>query len=689
MRRVGLLLILLMAIPAQAEVLMEDDRGDHEFRIADAAGDASQMPALDLLSIDLVESKDAFTFTLAVAELDPQQVEPTFFNNGVEYGIHFTYGGVDYRAAMYRFATSLDGSMNVFGRFQVHDPGRDQYVNLEALDVQVDLKEDLMTVAIDRDLVLARDGSPPRIGTALEQFYATSEVDFRVDFFGLGAPPVYEGGDQMPDDGVSSYVWDIQYGLEQTGHARLWSDQPVRTSNGEATTFLYTVNAENRAGEDDTFRLSASGAPDTWDVDFPDARIKIPAGDDIDVPVLITVPFNHQHGKYVPVLVELTSETDPEAVGRLELGVRYTSIPQPAGHHDKLFLHRGQDNQFFGGVIEDADKYFNTIEDDELSTPGDLPRTRPECAGTTLTHIFDFPLAPSLEMGLDFDLTRTGLLDMTVASETPMTGVAVQGELLYGLLATDTNGRGNTFERVQYTPLATVERVTLGDIANGGQAGVETVITPLPAGDYIPFEDGASLLLRLEVEETLVGPPGGFCFAMQKQPVIKPGGSFTLPLEDYHDVIDSSFSIATGLDLAVETSKRYVNPGMGALFEITAVNEGNLTDYTLQLTGTNVEWATLLQEHLQIATDETVRFPVTVLVPDTARDGMTADLNLIATSIQDPNMRSILRLVVEVDTDADYPDDTEAIQALTPPPAEKQSPGLSPLLLLAIFLRRR
>jgi hypothetical protein len=460
---------------------------------------------------------------------------------------------------------------------------------------------------------------------------------------------------------------------------------PLRTSNGEATTFLFEVEVTNGADFFDTVRPNWDGGLDSWTVTFPDGNIRLDPGESRSLPFLVTVPFSHVHGEYYPFTVNFQSQADPEASGKLELGVRYTSVPQPAGHHPMLYLH---------GSYEEG--FMNTLED--VSTSESSETTRTWYCNTGGAFGQSIPLQPNLAMGLDFELEEVGLMEWHIKSEKDTEGYSVEGALIVSPTQPDRCdvARGNRHDGT----VATIAQTEPMELRSEVTSTFSSVITPTEIGDYVPFNQDNQLWLSIRIimpDDATSNPECTFGCVAEFFPKWQEGTNMLLPLKEYHDDVDDYFAELSGIDLyaANNTQERFVNPGETIIFRIQATNVGiQQATFDLEMTGTNTNWATLLgDDQIKLKPGEIQEIAVAVKSPSssTVVDGELADIVLHATLEDDPGIRTIIRLLAEVDTDEDHPDESAAVLGLD---EELQTPTAllavpAGLLLAAIAIRRR
>jgi hypothetical protein len=719
------LLLVLGALPpgagqAAATPLIEDASGDLQATVAGnpVGAPAGRFAATDLRALAVEETATDLVFRLTVASLAASP-ELALVESTV-YTIDFAHQDVIYRVMMYRVVAD---AVRYGGQFYVYDAAREDFSPVEPVSVAAEAASSTLTATVARSLVLDREGSAPFPGRVLTGFHAQSSSasfgDFTFDF-GAGAQTMPPTGvrDAMPDSGNATATLPIRLGLAQTGFARLSSDLPIRASNGEATTFVFPVDANNHADTVQRFTLAPVGVPGGWRVSLPSDLVEIPAHGNVTLPVLVSMPFAHQHGSLQQFVLEMTALSDSSSVGRVQLGVRFVQPPQPAGHHDTMYLHSfapSGDATFtmafatlFG--FDPNRMYFNTL------SPTEDPNDSRLAVGASQwgmsfgvpprqQYTWTVPLSPGLALGLDFDLTRQGSLKLAVDSTFPLPQAVLSGRLVHTIADDEGCGRGPNgddgadctlddylFGRGQHVTVARLEPSPAQDIgpATTG-AQFDAVITATPEGDYLPFHPRATLVLQLNLTATTVD-----AFIGPDQAPKATGGELVLPLLEYHDPVDQVFSSLSSLMIHVDGEQsRLVNPGKTALFSLGLMNHGSTASYDLELSGDGSAWAQIVGDRrVTVESGKTRPLGIAVTAPADAVDGAVADLVLTAVDSSDPSARTLARLVVTVDTDAEHPDDSALVPGLAKQLTGKDAPGVGAGLLVLAFaalavLRRR
>jgi hypothetical protein len=734
MRGVQALLALLMvlggfplvqaqedAAPMAPVTLLEDAAADIQVQAAGApAGNpAGRFAAADLRSLAIEEAKDDLVFRLGVGSLSASPEAP--FAENTMYTVDFSFGENIYRVLYYRVVAD---TTRYFARAYEYDAGRGAFTAMEQLVLTVEAGSNTLAATVPRAILLDENGAAPFPGRVLTGFHVASSAfstswTNRIDLgpAGVQQVPPTQAGDAMPDAGNGTVDLVVQLGLLQSGNAVLTAEIPARASNGEANTFVYEVNATN-LGPAQRFSLATKGVPATWQVDLPSDLIELPAESTVTFPVLVSTPFAHQHGSFQNFLVEMTGLDHPSDVGRVQLGIRYVATPQPAGHHDTLYLHSlasegdATFNTLFGTLFgfDPSQLYFNTLRPDEDPNDSKLP-VGGSAMGFTQgvppqqEYTWLVPLSPALALGLDFDLTRTGALNLEVDTVLPLQGATMSGRIVHTVpdgRDCDRDGldrNGCTLDDFLFGPGI---HVTAAKMAGGAPVDVapnsvgnsfELAVAATPEGDYLPFHPDATLAIQLNL--TFLRADG--FFGPKDLPKVS-GGEMVLPLIEYHDPVDQVFSSLSSLMITVNgDQQRLVNPGKTALYDLALMNHGT-TDatYNLEVSGSSLPWARILGDRrITVPAGESRPLGIAVTAPANAADGDVADLVLAAIDANDPSARTLARLLTTVDTDGEHPDDSAKVPGLDAQLSQKESPGAAPLAGLAVLalaalaLRRR
>lgn len=672
--------LLALGVPpgeAQAEALgpalvLADPAGDVKTEVGGqaAAGGEAAYPATDLLGLTVEETPFSLAITVQAAAL-PKPSDAGV--DGVLYHVGFLHNGREFRVTIQMVLQVLVADRAAGLAYR--DLPTDEWSFVWSTEaVVMDTAAGTLAVDVPRDLLADKDGAAPYPGRALEGVHAVAQSLFTDSglVFISGAPLVNSPQrvtDTIPD--AAPYpALPVQFGLAQTGDARLSAATPFRASNGEATTFVYEVVTQNLGEAADAFELAASSVPAGFAVVLPVPVVALEGRSNDTVPVLLTIPFGHDHGARASFVLELRSTSDPGSVGRLEMGVRFLDVPQPAGHHDTVYLHQAVVPGGIGTLLG-SQGYMNTLEEDPNDSGAkDCSRGFSSTATGTWQVSWPFYLEPTLVMGLDVDAAKVGHVRVPIATTFPTVDAQFYANL-YVEPPRDENGRAAAMTHIAGIPGTAVEFP-----GGGATVVVEADLLPSQDAGRVPYQAGHRLVLWFTLQ---FKGPNSLGFA-DEAPCIMPGGSARLPLREWHDEVDEVLAAIDGPGLSpLGPQERLVNPGEAVVFPVSIANPlAEDVRFDLDVSGPNAAWATLVDEAIDVPAHGTAKASVIIRAPAGAIDGERADLVLQAYPRDDPTARGLLRLVAEVDTDIDHADDSAVAAAET-----KGSPGANPLLLLA------
>jgi hypothetical protein len=629
----------------------------------------SVAPSLDLRSLALTDDDDSVTFRLGLAEagaapFDTSAIYRVSFKHGsVQYHLNVRQEatlGVYYDAYLYRYSDALQ---------------QDVWAGWSAADVSP--SDGTVSVAFEKGDLVDEHGAAPFPTRTLGPF--TVEASMRA----LGGDAVHVPVDRMPDSGDGSTPYPIRSGPPQTGGLSLWTDQPFRSSNGEATTYVYSLKAEDR-GAAATVRLSADGLPANWDVRFPQEELDLRSGASADVQVVVTVPFAHVHGSRPSFLLRMADERDPSRAALVRLGVDYPAVPQASGHHADLTFH----SQRYNGDFSDLPvnpytltrsggfgyAWMTPLDDDPDDEGVALPGQFYDDGPTDVDYYWW--VYTSMTLGLDFDLTKPVQLAVPVSTGLPLPGATVKADLFYSWRTAD--GGWDS------TRIATLGSGAL-DLAAGSSHLFQLEGLPTAESDRIAPHREAYLGWQVELKADRPGTDAG-----GQSPLMQPGGHTHLPLVDYHDAVDEVYAALDGVRLApAGPGTRLVNPGETVLYDLTLGNGGEGGAFHLALGGQHAAWARILGgDRIDVGAGEERMVRVAVSAPADAADGQALDLLVEAHG--PGGATALLRLGGLVVTGTDEPDEAGLADAAgghdSPAPAAAL---LAVGLLALVALRRR
>lgn len=586
----------------------------------------------DLRSLAVLETEEGFLITVQYYP-DPsgrQAGAPTnldvyFEHNGQTYWLDLYSREQDSGAALYKYDLQT------------------RYQGLVApLERIVDEAARTYSAFVGRSMVLDAQGAPPFPGRELVFKHVDS---FTIQFYSDQVQ--LNDWDRMPDQGEADIPYVVRLGAQAQGNARLLSANPSRASNGGAAAYVYEILVGNEGSGPATYRLDASDVPSAWSMEIPVSAIRLEAGEYRKVPVIVSTPFAHQHGASETATLQLTDIDDSSSRASLPIHIIYHDVPQPAGHHDTLYLHskNGPATPADEARAIAADVYMNALQEDSDDQGAMAYCSTPNLAGTTCG--WDILLGPSLKIGLDFDTARQGILKVPIGSKAALIGATIYGELIVA-------GRNST-------TLANLGPATISSTDPNGVAMVELELTPTDGSDFVPFDGAGNMILRLAID---VGHP--VAYTSVETPYLAPGGFLELPLNEYRETLSPSANGPNALFIE-GPSQRRANPGDTLVFPFKAA----ATLGPIELVGVHAEWAWL-------TTSERGARYVVVNVP---RDAGSLELADVLLQAEGPDGVELARIIVLVDSEQDYPDDSALAATLRVEPG-KDAPGSTMALAL-------
>lgn len=552
MRSVVLAILALLLVSQAAGQMLTDPIGDVKAEAGGQQTAVAPATALDLAALNVSEDPDGFRFTVTVADLGDDQARP----DAGAISVYFLYDNITFRLDYYR---SFDNAAYFGGLYSARDGQSFQWIR------QTVVSRDLVTSTVWQDLpryeLVGASGKVPGRGDLITDIRVAA-VSNGPSTVGIEGPA--SGGlvDVMPDGAGALGTLTVRYHGQEGVGASLTSPKPFRSSNGEATTYEYQVTARQAGSAPMRFTLMPQDVPQGWNVSLPGTVLELAPDTPVVFPVRIAVPFNHMHGASQSLTLRLEN-ADRSAWATLDLGVHYLTVAQPAGHHPTLYLH-SQDwsntayyvNPAVGGST--GAMTMNTMETD-LSDTKKPVQGYSNIGGTQARWTWNVCLSPELAIGLDMDLEASGTFSIPVLTTRPLAGASFSGRLIH-LAPGEQEGPWcfGWADRKQ-TVLANLEG-TPQDLASNSPTLMTGTIRSDPAGDYMPYADGAQLVLQLVLtsNDPAIGGTAG--------PYIQPGASVTMPFREYHEVGSSGFvsnGTAAPISQFVSEAPPEESPGAG------------------------------------------------------------------------------------------------------------------------------
>lgn len=670
---VATLLIAMLPLPgAAAASLAEDAQGDVQTEVFGQGmlpAAAPNAASADLLALDIAEDAEALTFTLKVANLEQQL-------NFADYRTTFTWAKTEYDLIFGRQVAEGVVSDSTFAYlFYENDEGWNEYVDI---DHAMDIAGGTLTMIVPKAYLLSENGRYPLLGDKLEDL--SVEARSYTTLFQFTASSY----DRMPD-GEETLSYAFLFGDLQVGHLRLDADDRVRVSNGGATTFVYKVALQNKGDVDDQVAVELTDLHEGWNATVQ-SPIRVPAGAERNVAILVSVPFAHEHGGFSSFNVTARSEENANALASLRLGVLHTPIPQPAGHHQELCLHAKSGN---GNLLAAAFPWTQATMNTECDHTGDAAEASPWGGGDGFDWVI--PLDPGLRMGLDFDMEKTGEIAGNIVGHTQATGT-LRAELhlaqgidpetgdAQGLLLAESDSVDMTFD------LSTPQPFKL-------------TLTPTEEADYVPYARGQNMVLRLFFE-TSDDSPTICCLGAGTPGLTTADFKMSLPLNEYHDKLTGLSETAEALELKAEGPvEKSGFPGATMTYAFTLVNhddEAMVVD--LDAAGTDAILGTIVPEDaIELGAKESRKVTLAVTIPTDKNEGEELEVLLFAHAQEDPSKSAIARtktLVVKTGSAEATADETSVLLAAQQEASQDTPMGgavvaVLGLAVVALLVRRR
>lgn len=713
MKRSAWVLALLMVPLAVGEEVrtqsFEDADGDVVVRSQDGTVEQPD-PTGNYANVDVVaggvwaEDDDSVTFYIQLDDLTESSQTVLPFSDP-DYYFHFQYREQGYRIFV---VTALENPTNgAFGRdgttFARLERQVDafRYMPLAEGEVEMDHSEELVKVTVPRGAILDHNQAPLARNATLTGLHVTAKsmgwFGFPIAFGGDPSSATYvgipEAADRAPDTGDAQYVMTTG-SVQQKGRLFAVSADPIRWTNGEATTLSFQSTVTNLGSEDLDVLVDVVGVPGSWELAYSD-QITVPAKSALNATFLISIPFTHQHG--VTDLFEARFETpDRDHLATSVMGVHWPSVPQPAGHHDRLWLHSIADevqppfDAAFSGVHgwfsakEDLEEDSgDAIEPDFTLSPGAFGAQEGQA------HWF-LRLEPALRMGLDFRPGDEGTLELATSLPTPVVDPRIEVELLH---VRGQQERGGF--RTSQTLMTGASEPASGAVS--GNVAFQLPLHVVEGIDDIAYDPEANLELRISMYATFLTGTG-FVNPATVAPSIEPAASsMQWPLNEYHDPADLTFQTVSELEIRVGATgqERFVNPGRTVVYEFElAYDSPTSTTFEAALTGKNAGWAQIIGDAVfTLGPGETRPLALAISAPDDAPANSQADITLTVTATKNKAIQAGIGTLTTVTTSEDIPDEATRLEELSGElTVTKEAPGLPWLgiaVALALLARRR
>lgn len=653
-----MLFLLVPAVTAQnlPEILTgEDAVGDVMIQGLDGSKQpgAGQFGYLDITAARIEKaSPTAMTFALNV--VDPDTLwGPIFSQDGVRVNVelHFTFGGIHY---FLDYGAANEACL----RRYVSDLRSDPIHCYDATN------NGELVATFDSSLITDLGGAALRHPAQLTDVHAET----RQLLLGLGDAGSAYATDTGPDTGT----WG---GLRTpadpgAGPLLLTPRQSLRGSNGGGGVLLFEVVANNIGKQPLNVFLTTTGLPSSWSAQNP-SRITLQADEERILPIIVTMPFGHQHGGTIRFNLTATV-LDGQRLTQ-PLAVHFFDTPQPAGHHPGLYLHSVT---VPGNGIA---AWMNTIinEDGDQAVPAPSFATHINQANLGSTKLYFTPLSEALAIGLDFDITKLVTASFGFEAQLPET-VHVSARLEH-CNPTNLDGRdyaeygGDLMCRGTWIPLAGLDQqVEL--VMGHNQLDWNLDVTPY--ADLVPPQPEAMMAFNVEVARSQAA--GGDI------DLTIAGSKLALPLYEYQPALSTDLAHLGDLAFTALPEHRQAPKGSTVQLHATLANRGNTDqDVVFEAAGLNSQWLRL-PNSVTIPAGQVFEFALTIAIPRDAKDNLQAYLVARTTGANELVAAAPLAITLT---------DGPPIHEVTGATKGTQAPGLGTLTMVAVLalatLRRR
>lgn len=676
MRSAWIAVILLAAVvPATAraaeEPLLTDPEGDAEWvpavlgqRLPGApTGPAEFTQGSDLIGLAVAESEDALTLTVSVVNM---QGEP----QGTVARTDLAFHDREYRVWMGYFTGSM--STNAGGAYAyVQAREGDAWDYVARLDEPaVDRGAGTISASVPKVYLMDGKHAIPGRGDVVDVLSVVADANF----IGTGIVDA-----RVYDEMEGGAALTMQHGDVSAGDLLLTSNDRVRVSNGGATTFVFQASLRNQGDAAHEMRLAAEDLPAGWQARVQPPTVTVPAGEERVVSVLVSVPFAHEHGGYSSLNLTAQSARDAGTHGRMRLGVLHTPIPQPAGHHQELYLHA--ENNYggplgtpFEAATPSAWGWMNTDADHGDDHPFVTPSSS---SGGSVTWYVS--LNPRLLMGLDFDLDDLGTLDAEIVGG--MGDAEATAELYYWR---DTAGGGESILVAEGQPVTlTLDRER--------PAPLTMQLTPTAESDYIPYAPDTYLTLAVRVESLM---PEGIVANPLRPRILTESFKLQLPLNEYHDRLSGAAEVSSSIGVVAKGAVEKTGHGGSVLtyaFEITGPAGQTLV---VDLAGSDAAVARAVPSGEVALGEGPTEVLVAVEIPASANPGEELEVLLFVHARDDPTQMAIARTMTRVAATGEDASADESAALLAAEERNEKTPmplgaALVALAGVALLVRRR
>ena len=629
------------------EELATDSEGD----VVIAGQTTAPSPASDLIELRATENGTHLIFIVEMANFADQS---TPVKDNALVHVHYEYHQAAYRLVLERRITIDSAEPSYSASLQLQNSVTREY---DAVDVDIPIEADeasaTMTTAVRYAAIEGASGFPAAAGQSLTGIYVQSTHDLEPGSGALASNEPTLPNDRMPDTGLVEYT--LKQAVTEGASFTATLPTPVRFTNGGSSTYAFPIVVASGQPEPLELIFSTKGAPANWNIDFTNPIIELQPNGEAQNLLVVRAQFAHEHGGEETIQVRVETSDGTSAVD-LEARIAFTDIPQPAGHHSRLWLHTTEDATTIPRPILEAtgssaaSPFMNAMKEDERDT-NQVVNIQSIEGGLGWV----IPLDPGLSIGLDFEDDLPGEYELRFAPNlpAPVEDFSIEGHILVG-------------PEGALVRVADLESQSVGTLS--AEQTVIGAIRPTPEGDLVSFQPGSNMLLVVVAQFS-----GANAAAPVNPPDLLPGGELELPLLEYQDPVPL---VPNANIVLAQPDIREANPGRLTSVPIELRNEANqYLVVTLGVLGADDQWMVSLdRDEIALPAKESRTVNAILKVPADASHGTI--LRFLMTAQDDvAGVTSVVPVTVLVN-------DREDIASATLDAPEEDSPGLGPIFLM-------
>lgn len=535
-RRGYCLLLVLLFLPASGATSYDDPTGDVVYYVDAQPVAPTDDPEVDVIRV-FIDNETATHINIGFETAEPRADDLIGTTN-------------------WRFLFVLDGIAHVLLSGGT-DARLERYVDGvldESINVPLLVEGSVRTTTLDKSTLRGIDRAPIGLGSTI--------TDFQLEMYRQSGPRATRWLDLAPDV-ADPNAFTFAVAGAGLGGLQVRLDEPIHMSNGVLGLFSTQLHITNTIGEAATLQISNT-PPAGWASLVP-SSVTVEAGQSKSIPIGFIPPGAHAHGGRTTWPLELAAGDDR---GVIETGLDFFSVPQPAGHHPRIWLHGANvpGPGLSGATVEDF--WMNALEDDpNAEAVRVIPNAQSNIIGTNWNAL----LRPELLQNIAL-IPGQGSATIAAYAEQPLAGGKATIDIVY---CDPSISASSEMVRFYDCPQGAPVLLTRGEASFGQQTG-----GPFTLDFELPVDEASTIIttsndafgMGLYVELTGAWAPGD----LTPMTVETPGSSFDLPLIDRAQARNH----AEGIGLEVEQWQPSECGPDGGAHVVELTNEGAAGELT-------------------------------------------------------------------------------------------------------------